>query len=132
MIVVDTSAVIAVLWEEVGSARYLDAINAADAVVVGAPNALEVYMVATGRYGVPAGEKALVSLQALDIRIAAFTPTLVGLAGQAFERFGKGRNKAGLNYGDCMSYALAKSLDAPLLYKGNDFALTDLRSVVTV
>lgn len=132
MIVVDTSAVIAVLWEEVGSDRYLHAMNAADALVIGAPNALEVYMVATGRYGVPAGDKALVSLQALDIRIAAFTPTLVALAGQAFERFGKGRNKAGLNYGDCMSYALAKSLDAPLLYKGNDFALTDLRNAVIV
>ncbi len=132
MIVVDTSAVIAILWEEPGSARYFDAIRAADALMISAPNALEVYMVATGRYGIPAGDKALVSLQALDIRIAEFTPAHVAIAGQAFERFGKGRNKAGLNYGDCMSYALAKSLDVPLLYKGNDFAQTDLRSAVDI
>lgn len=130
MIVVDSSVVIAILWEEVGAARYLDVIKAADSMTIGAPNALEVYMVATGRYGVSAGEKALRSLRTLDIRIADFTPALVAIAGQAFEHFGKGRHKAGLNYGDCMSYALAKSLDAPLLYKGNDFAMTDIRSAV--
>ena len=50
------------------------------------------------------------------------------LARAAFSRFGKGRHAAGLNYGDCFSYALAKSLDEPLLYKGGDFPLTDLRA----
>ena len=47
---------------------------------------------------------------------------------EAFQRFGKGRHPAALNFGDCMAYALAKSLDAPLLYKGDDFALTDVRA----
>ena len=67
-----------------------------------------------------------------EIQAVPFTPGMAHLAADAFHRFGRGRHKAALNYGDCMSYALAKSLDAPLLYKGNDFALTDLRNAVTV
>jgi ribonuclease VapC len=52
------------------------------------------------------------------------------LARQTFLEFGKGRHKAGLNFGDCFSYALAKATGEPLLFKGNDFALTDIESVV--
>ena len=55
---------------------------------------------------------------------------MANLATETFRRFGRGRHKAALNFGDCMSYALARSLDAPLLYKGNDFALTDLQAAI--
>jgi ribonuclease VapC len=58
------------------------------------------------------------------------TLTEAWLAGEAYRRFGKGRHKARLNYGDCFSYALAKSLALPLLYKGDDFRHTDIRSVL--
>jgi len=65
----------------------------------------------------------------LDIEIVPFTPEHARLALEAFKRFGKGRGtKASLNYGDCFVYALAKELDAPLLFKGGDFAQTDIQS----
>lgn len=63
-------------------------------------------------------------------RIVPWSDALVAIARDAFLTYGKGRHPAGLNFGDCMSYALAKSLDAPLLYKGEDFAKTDVRSAV--
>jgi ribonuclease VapC len=63
----------------------------------------------------------------LGIEVISFTPEQARLAFEAFKRFGKGRGaKASLNYGDCFAYALAKELGAPLLFKGNDFAQTDL------
>lgn len=130
MIVVDTSAVIAILWGEVGNDRYLSAIEASERLLIAAPNALELYLVTTGRFGASGGEKALCSLDEMKIEIAPFTPALVAIAADASLRFGKGRHKASLNFGDCMAYALAKSLDAPLLYKGNDFGLTDIRAAV--
>ena len=69
-------------------------------------------------------------LTALNIETADWTNELSDIAGQAFLSFGKGQHKAALNFGDCMSYALAKATDAPLLFKGNDFAMTDIRSAI--
>ncbi len=68
-------------------------------------------------------------MEANNVSIMAVDETLARSAIQAFERFGRGRHAAGLNFGDCFSYALAKSLDAPLLFKGDDFAKTDVRIV---
>jgi ribonuclease VapC len=65
-----------------------------------------------------------------DIDIVAVPPEAAGLAVEAFERFGKGRHPAGLNFGDCFSYACARHLRAPLLYKGGDFSLTDIASAL--
>lgn len=65
------------------------------------------------------------------LAIVAFDETQVSMAMDAFLRFGRGRNHpARLNYGDCMAYALAKFLDAPLLFKGNDFSFTDVKCAI--
>ena len=64
---------------------------------------------------------------ALGLTVASFDASHVEEARDAFRRFGKGRHRAGLNFGDCCAYALAKTLDVPLLFKGNDFALTDIK-----
>jgi ribonuclease VapC len=70
-------------------------------------------------------------MDSLRIETTPFTQTLADLAVDAFMRYGKGRSHpAKLNFGDCMAYALAKSLNAPLLYKGGDFALTDVKSAI--
>ena len=83
-----------------------------------------------GRFGRPG---LLVAQDLLDengIETVDWTNSLADIATEAFMRFGKGRHKASLNFGDCMAYALAKSLDAPLLYKGDDFAKTDIESAL--
>ncbi len=69
-------------------------------------------------------------LRTLKIEIADWTNELADIAGQVFLRYGKGQHKAALNFGDCMSYALAKAIDSPLLFKGNDFVMTDIQSAI--
>ena len=92
-----------------------------------APTKVEMLMVAIGRKRIEAKAVALDLLEQYRIEVVDFTDLLTALAIDAFDRYGKGRHKASLNFGDCIAYALAKSLDAPLLFKGNDFALTDIR-----
>lgn len=88
-------------------------------------------MVAVGRYGSVGLDKTKALIARSQITITPFTESLAELAAQAFLKFGKGcGHPAQLNFGDCMAYALAKSLDAPLLYKGDDFAKTDIRSAL--
>ncbi|MCY7272069.1 MAG: type II toxin-antitoxin system VapC family toxin [Sphingomonas bacterium] len=94
-----------------------------------APTKFELFMVATGRRSDQGQKAADLLVVEYRIEIIDWTDALADLAIEAFRRFGKGRHKAALNFGDCMAYALAKSLDAPLLYKGNDFTLTDLRPI---
>ncbi|WP_029010294.1 PIN domain-containing protein [Azospirillum halopraeferens] len=101
--VVDTSAIMAILFAEPDAARYARAIGTADVRLISAA-----WMADHG------------------FEVVAVDAAQAGLARDAFLRFGKGRHPAGLNYGDCFSYALAKSTNEPLLFKGNDFPLTDL------
>lgn len=130
MIVVDTSALAAVLFSEADEQRYFDAIASNPDCRIAAPTALELLIVAENRRN-PATRAQVRELLAVQhIKVVDWTSDLVQVAEAAFLRFGKGRHPAKLNFGDCMSYALAKSLDAPLLYKGDDFALTDIRSAV--
>ncbi len=129
MIVVDTSALCAILFQEPGADRFSEALALNDAVI-GAPNHFEFLMVATGRLRDKGPMQARAILQSADLGVVAWDASLVDIAAEAFLHFGKGRNKAALNYGDCMAYALAKSLDAPLLFKGNDFSLTDIKSAL--
>ena len=107
--------------------EFAEAIVAADGARIGAPNYLEVSMVAEARQG-QAGCRDLDRL-ALSLRldVVAFDARHIEGAREAFRRFGKGRHRAGLNFGDCCAYALARSLDLPLLFKGNDFILTDIK-----
>lgn len=127
MIVVDSSAIIAILNSEPEAANFSGRLRSAPRCLMAAPTKVELLMVAIGRKRVEAKVVVLDLLEQYRIDVVNFTDPLAILAVEAFDRYGKGRHKAGLNFGDCMAYALAKSLDAPLLFKGGDFALTDIR-----
>jgi ribonuclease VapC len=129
LIVVDSSAIIAILLKEVDADYYKDTVRNAGGLCMAAPNKLEVMMVVGGRMGEDGRNLAQALIDSQRIEVVPFTEALTDIATDAFFRFGKGRNhSARLNFGDCMAYALAKFLDAPLLYKGGDFALTDIKS----
>lgn len=126
MIAVDTSAIIAILAQEPGYDAYVEVIGAATGAVLSVASLLEIAMVWSSRQ--PAAPATVPDrlLAKLGISLAEVTEHQVVLAREAFLRFGKGRHPAGLNYGDCFSYALAKSLDVPLLFHGSDFSRTDI------
>ncbi|MCW2242026.1 type II toxin-antitoxin system VapC family toxin [Azospirillum canadense] len=126
--VVDTSAIMAILLAEPDAARYARAIGAADVRLISAATVLECSIVAIARFGNDATLAAWMADHAFEVVVV--DATQVGLARDAFLRFGKGRHPAGLNYGDCFSYALAKATNESLLFKGNDFPLTDLTSAL--
>ena len=131
MICVDTSALVAILAREDEAAGFASLIVESGDARVAVPNALEYVMVASGqRFGFTATQ-AMRLIDSLGISLVAFSPALLEIAIDAFARFGKGRSPAGLNFGDCMAYALAKSLDAPLLFKGDDFERTDIKVAAT-
>ena len=127
--VVDSSALVAILLGEPEGDALAVALAAAEMPVICAPNWLEAMMVTTVRLGRP-GVLALAEL--LDAASVRIEPADAGLAETAFDawlRFGKGRHRAGLNFGDCFAYALAIRRGEALLFKGDDFAHTDVRRV---
>ena len=130
MIVVDTSALIAILDKEPDAARYAEAIAEADTPLISAATLLELHVVMLNRHGARAAQIVERLIQDAAFQIENFTAQHVELAREAYARFGKGRNTAGLNYGDCFSYALAKATGLPLLFKGRDFSKTDLVAVL--
>ncbi len=131
MIVVDASALIAVLRNEADGSRFEAVMVAADVCLVSSVSLLEASMVLAGRYG---DETAWLTLDdfiaRLGIKVQPHDVALTDIARLAFLRFGKGRHPARLNFGDCVSYALAKSEGCPLLFKGHDFAQTDIQAAV--
>jgi ribonuclease VapC len=126
MIVVDTSALIAILDREPDAALYAEAIAEADSPLISAATLLELHIVMLNRHGGRAGPLVDRLIQDAGFQIEHFTAQHLELAREAYARYGKGRNSAGLNYGDCFSYALAKATGLPLLFKGEDFSKTDL------
>lgn len=131
MLVIDTSALIAIFRLEPEADSFLKAIVRAPARAMSALSLLEASMVMSGRATDAAAFEPLDEfVREGSIEIAGFDAEQACLARQAFLRFGKGRHKAALNLGDCASYALAKARRAPLLYKGNDFPHTDIGSAV--
>jgi ribonuclease VapC len=127
LIVVDSSALLAIYFDEPEKSSFAELLVSSDRPRIGAPNLLEASMVAEAHNG-EAGCRQLDRIVGnLDVNIVAFEAAHVQAAREAFRKYGKGRHRASLNFGDCCAYALAKSLDWPLLYKGNDFALTDLK-----
>lgn len=128
MIVVDSSALIAILQGEPEARSLLDRMVSAERLAIGAPTKFEALMVATRKPNGPADIEDL--LNHTGCETSDWTEALVSEAHRAFVLFGKGRHPAKLNFGDCMAYALAKSLDAPLLYKGEDFAKTDIKAAL--
>jgi ribonuclease VapC len=131
MIVIDTSAIIAILQREPERDRFFDRIADAPKRLISAVSVLEAGMVMHGRRG-PDGLTNLHGLlRFVDAEIVAFDHEQSQAAVDAFIRYGKGNNpKARLNMGDCASYALAHRRRIPLLFKGQDFAATDIISAV--
>lgn len=127
--VIDTSAILAVLLNEAHAARIAQLIETSSPRLLSAANLLETSMVIESRKGEPGGRELDLLLYRADIEIVAFDPDQAEIARAAWRRFGKGRHPAGLNYGDCFSYALAKSRGLPLLYQGSDFSQTDIAGV---
>ena len=127
MIVVDSSALIAILRREPEADSFLQIIATAEGCLLSSVSLLETSMVLAGRTG---DAQAWAELDALVARsgmeVVAQDGELVVEARVAFLRYGKGRHPAALNLGDCASYALAKVRGLPLLFKGNDFPRTDL------
>ena len=128
MIVVDTSAILAILWREPGAEDFKAAIIGSDGVVMSAATRLECFIVCMRRGGSAVVREMEGLLTGLNVVTAPFDDPQLTTARDAFTRFGRGRH--GLNYGDCFSYALAKARDLPLLFKGEDFAATDVKRAV--
>jgi ribonuclease VapC len=124
--VVDSSALIAILQMEPEAVPFSQAIDAAGQCYLAAPTYVEAAIVIESRLGA----EGLLDLKALldnyEIAIVPFTKEHAETALLAFRRYGKGRHQARLNMGDCNAYALAKDMNEPLLFKGNDFRLTDI------
>ncbi len=127
MIGVDTSEVVAVLQFEPEADAFLRCIADADAVCLSAVSIQEAATVLAGRTGDASAWQELDALINLySIEVIPHSEELALIARDAFLRFGKGRHPARLNCGDCASYALAKKYGIPLLFKGGDFARTDI------
>ncbi len=122
----DSSALIAILFAEPGYLDLIDRILEADHVRIGAPTLVEASMVLAGRRQGTAGGDLDGLVRELGVAVVPFGEAEWHLAVDAFLRFGRGRHRAALNFGDCLAYAMARSLGDTLLFTGNDFAQTDV------
>jgi ribonuclease VapC len=126
--VIDTSALLAILQDEPERRAFNEAIEAAAARALSVVNFVEVSIALESRLGAAGLRELDLFLERAGIELVGVDPEQAGLAREAFSRFGKGRHPAGLNLGDCFAYALARSRGEPLLFKGEDFPRTDLTS----
>jgi len=131
MMAIDTSAIIAIMGDEPERRSFNERIEAASTPTISAASLLEARIVLFAR----SGENAVLALDAFILKsgivVAEVSPQMADTAFDAYRRFGKGGGHgAALKYGDCFSYALAKHLNAPLLFKGGDFSQTDIRSAM--
>jgi ribonuclease VapC len=126
--VIDSSALLAMHLREARHEECFEKISKASMVVIGAPTLLEATMVLSARTRRDAHGAIVRSLRQLRVQVIPFTEEHFDVAADAFLRYGKGRHRAALNFGDCMSYSVAALSGLPLLYTGNDFAQTDIES----
>ncbi|MEF0941549.1 type II toxin-antitoxin system VapC family toxin [Rhizobium sp. BR 362] len=124
--VIDTSAILAILLKEAEGDEFINRIAADSVRLVSAANVFEASMVIEARYGDAAGGELDMFLLQIDADIIPIDAELADIARRAWRRYGKGRHPAALNFGDCRSYALAVVRNEPLLFKGNDFSQTDI------
>ena len=124
--IVDTSALLAVLYQEDDAEWFASAIVTAPVRRMSAANFLEAAINIDARGDAEASRQLDHFIRHAEIEIASITPEQAQIARQAYQDFGKGRHKGGLNFGDCFAYALARATGEPLLFKGNDFANTDI------
>jgi ribonuclease VapC len=127
--VIDSSAIVAVLLNEKNAAPIAQAIDVASQRLLSAANLLEASIVIESRKGEAGGRELDLLLYRAAIEVVAVDQDQAETARIAWRRFGKGRHPAGLNYGDCFAYALAKSRGLPLLFQGDDFSHTDVDAV---
>jgi ribonuclease VapC len=125
-VIVDSSAIISVLLREPDHKRLVDALASADRVGVGGPTLAETGMVLVARLGIPGKSLLARFVQEVPVDVVAVGPGHWTVAVDAFARYGKGRHRAALNFGDCLTYAVARIAAEPLLCVGDDFPCTDL------
>jgi ribonuclease VapC len=128
--VIDTSALIAVLLSDPLAPRLVTAIEAASPRLLSATNLLEAAMVIESRKGEIGGRELDLLLYRSAVEVVPVDHDQAEIARTAWRQFGKGRHPAGLNYGDCFAYALAKARRLPLLFQGDDFARTDIEAAI--
>ncbi|MCE2470264.1 MAG: type II toxin-antitoxin system VapC family toxin [Dehalococcoidia bacterium] len=126
--IIDSSALCAILFDEPDAARYAAAIAAAETRRVSAVNLLETAIVVESRGGPPGGSQLDALIERAAIEVVPVTVTQIAAARTAWRRFGKGNHPAGLNLGDCLAYALSQTNREPLLFKGRDFVHTDIET----
>ncbi len=124
----DSSAIVAVILDEPGAVSLRNRIDRAQSIAVSAVTLLETHLVLTGRTGHDAMPILDAFIREIGAEVLPFTEKHWRLAAEGFLRYGKGRNAAALNFGDCISYATARMTQLPLLFKGGDFELTDVES----
>ena len=128
--ILDTSALAAIFFAEPEAAQFTQLIHDADHCRISAANFVELSIVIEGQIGPDAGRQCDAFFRRAGIFIEPVTIEQAHLARHAFLDFGKRRHPAGLNFGDCFAYALAKVTAEPLLFKGEDFRKTDVASVL--
>jgi ribonuclease VapC len=126
-LIIDTSAIIAILAAEADAAHYAEAIEKASNPRISTGTLLEATLVLTRWYGNSASQTLDNFVRESGAEVIPFDLSQLRAAQSAFLYYGKGRHPAGLDFGDCISYALAKVCDEPLLFKGDDFSQTDLK-----
>jgi len=124
--VLDTSAIAAILFDELEAPAFEVAIERASVRLLSAASLVELSIVVELRLGEPGERELDLLLYKAGIEIVPLTREQAEIARRAFRRFGKGRHPAALNFGDCFSYALSKTAGEPLLFKGDDFSRTDV------
>jgi ribonuclease VapC len=124
--VVDTSAIVAILTSEPERRAFIDAIEAADVRLISAASFVEASIILEVRHGAEGIRHLDLFLDRAGLEVAPVDEEQAREARRGFALFGKGRHEAGLNFGDCFAYALAMTSGEPLLFKGDDFARTDV------
>jgi len=125
--VVDTSALLEIAFLEPEARRFAELIRGAAQPLLSVANFLETSILIQSRKGLPQRDLFDAFVEDSEIRLEPVTRAQTLIARDAYHRFGKSNHPARLNFGDCFAYALAKERDLPLLFKGDDFPLTDLR-----
>jgi ribonuclease VapC len=129
-VIIDASALLAVVLKEADGERYLDAILETPQRHMSVVNWLEATMVIEGRGDAVAVSRfeEFLGMAGIELRPVAVEQAMA--ARQAWRNYGRGKHKAALNFGDCFAYALAKTEGVPLLFKGNDFSQTDIEQAL--
>lgn len=126
--VIDTSPIVAIFFNEPDARLFRERIAEDPVRLISAATVVEAAMVIEARLGEAGGAELDLWLHKADVEIVPVTAEHADQARRAWRRYGKGRHPAGLNFGDCFSYALATLSGEPLLFKGNDFSQTDIKA----